>query len=306
MKRSPESKEKRILLLSFTAGLLFAVAELIFSIYSHSQSTLMDAVYDSVELIFIALVLFLTPLFHKPVSEKRPYGFFQIESIFLIIKGVMMLAVTFGVIANVVQLALSGGNEVDGLQVSIFQLATGAICAVIYFIMRRMNRHLSSPTIQGELLGWRLDVGYSLGLAVAFFGSTFLERTPLAFLAPYFDPVMAVVVSLFMLPDNIRLLIRAVRSVFLFSPSEESMEEIKSICEPILAEHGMESVFYDVTRTGRHLWISVYFTIKEKSLELRRLRRATDEASEALSARFENCSCELLLNPEDEYCPEIE
>ena len=69
-----EKKEKQILRLSFFSGLLFAAVEYIFSIYSHSQSALTDAVYDASELVFIALLLFLTPLFHKPVSEKHPYG----------------------------------------------------------------------------------------------------------------------------------------------------------------------------------------------------------------------------------------
>lgn len=60
-----EKKEKQILRLSFFSGLLFAAVEYIFSIYSHSQSALTDAVYDASELVFIALLLFLTPLFHK-------------------------------------------------------------------------------------------------------------------------------------------------------------------------------------------------------------------------------------------------
>ena len=78
----------------FISGLLFAITEFIFAIYSHSQSALTDAVYDASELVFIALLLFLTPLFHKPISEKHPYGYFQVESIFVIIKNVMMLSVT--------------------------------------------------------------------------------------------------------------------------------------------------------------------------------------------------------------------
>ena len=77
-----EKREKQILRLSFFSELLFAAVEYIFSIYSHSQSALTDAVYDASELVFIALLLFLTPLFHKPVSEKHPYGYFQVESIF--------------------------------------------------------------------------------------------------------------------------------------------------------------------------------------------------------------------------------
>lgn len=74
-----EKKEKRILMMSFISGLAFAVIEFIFSIYSHSQSALTDAVYDASELVFIALLLFLTPLFHKPVSEKHPMDIFRLS-----------------------------------------------------------------------------------------------------------------------------------------------------------------------------------------------------------------------------------
>ena len=42
-------KEKLILKMSFFSGLLFAVLEFIFAIYSHSQSSLTDAVYDTAE-----------------------------------------------------------------------------------------------------------------------------------------------------------------------------------------------------------------------------------------------------------------
>ena len=49
-----EKRERQILLMSFISGLIFAVIEFIFSIYSHSQSALTDAVYDASELIFIA------------------------------------------------------------------------------------------------------------------------------------------------------------------------------------------------------------------------------------------------------------
>ena len=117
-----EKKEKRILMMSFISGLAFAVIEFIFSIYSHSQSALTDAVYDASELVFIALLLFLTPLFHKPVSEKHPYGYFQIESIFVIIKGVMMLSVTMGVSAEIIESALAGGNAVNNAQIFCFSI----------------------------------------------------------------------------------------------------------------------------------------------------------------------------------------
>lgn len=292
-----ERKEKTILRLSFAAGLAFALAELIFAIYSHSQSALTDAVYDASELVFIALLLFLTPLFHKPVSEKHPYGYFQVESIFLIVKGVMMLSVTLGVGIEVIESALSGGNPVNDLQVSLFQLCLGAASVVIYIIMRGVNKNSSSPTVEAELMGWRLDIGYSLGMSLAFFASSFLVKTPLAFIAPYFDQIIAVLVMVFMLPESVKMLWGSVRDIFLFSPDEELVEQIKQTCTESLEHYAFSPVFFDITRTGRHLWVAVYFKVSSATLAVEQLKKATEELNQKISSQMEECTCELILAP---------
>lgn len=292
-----ERKEKTILRLSFVAGLAFALAELIFAIYSHSQSALTDAVYDASELVFIALLLFLTPLFHKPVSEKHPYGYFQVESIFLIVKGVMMLSVTLGVGVEVIESALSGGNPVDDLQVSLFQLCLGVASVVIYVIMRGVNKNSSSPTVEAELMGWRLDIGYSLGMSLAFFASSFLVKTPLAFIAPYFDQIIAVLVMVFMLPESVKMLWSSVRDIFLFSPDEELVEQIKQICTESMENYAFSPVFFDITRTGRHLWVAVYFKVSSATLAVKQLKKATEEVNQKISSQLEECTCELILAP---------
>lgn len=283
--------------MSFVAGLAFALVELIFAIYSHSQSALTDAVYDASELVFIALLLFLTPLFHKPVSEKHPYGYFQLESIFLIVKGVMMLSVTLGVVVEVIESALSGGNPVNDLQVSLFQLCLGAASVVIYVIMRRVNKNSSSPTVEAELMGWRLDIGYSLGMSLAFFASSFLVKTPLAFIAPYFDQIIAVLVMVFMLPESVKMLWSSVRDIFLFSPDEELVEQIKQICTESMENYAFSPVFFDITRTGRHLWVAVYFKVSSATLAVEQLKKATEEVNQKISSQLEECTCELILAP---------
>ena len=153
-------KEKQILMLSFFSGLLFAVTEFIFSIVSHSQSALTDAVYDASELIFIALLLFLTPLFYKPISEKHPYGYYQIESIFIIIKGVMMLSVTMGVSAEVLDSALTGGNIVNNIQISIFQLCLGIASIIIFMLMKTHESQSFLTNYRSRT--FRLEIGYFL------------------------------------------------------------------------------------------------------------------------------------------------
>lgn len=292
-----QKREKQALWLSLTAGIAFAAAEFGFAIFTHSQSVLMDAVYDTTELIFIVLILYMTPLFYKPISEDRPYGYFQLESIFLIIKGFMMLSVTFGVSADVIHSALSGGNPVNEWLISLFQLVLGLASVFIYLIMRKINSMLSSPTVETELLEWKLDIYYSVGLSLAFFASTFLKKTSLAFLAPYVDPFVAVAVMAMMLPENVKMLWGAMRDVFLFAPDDETVEIIKGICNEKMEEERISPVYVDVTKTGRRVWVAVYFDTQASTLSVRGLRRVTDNITCELRKTYENCVCELILLP---------
>ena len=291
-----EKREKQILFLSFASGLAFAIVELIYSIYSHSQSVLMDAVYDSSELIFIGLILFLTPLFYKPVTEKHPYGFYQVESIFLIIKGFMMLSVTVSGSMEIIETALSGGGEVNELQIAIFQFVLGLISVAIYFVMKEMNKSVSSPTADAEILGWKIDIMYSMGMSFAFFGSTFLSKSRFAFLSPYFDQIMAVLVIAFMLPENIAMLWGAIKDVFLFPPDEDTVNQIKEVCTSIMEKSDFEPNFFDVTRTGRHLWVSVYFDYEGEYLSIIDFDDVSAHIQAQLDELFDNCTCELILD----------
>ncbi len=301
--RNTLKNETTILWISFVAGLGCAVVELLGAIYTHSESVLMDAAYDASELIIIILTLFLTPLFHKPISEKHPYGFLQVESIFIIIKSFMLLSVTVGLSVSSIQTALSGGNHVNGGQISLFQLCLGLFCLAIYLLMRHLNRSLSSPTVHAELLGWKLDISYSLGLSIAFFLSQFLSITPLAFLAPYFDQIVAVAVVLFMLPENLSMLWQAIQDVFLFAPGDDITDQVKEICEPILAQYQFEPLFYDITRTGRRLWISVYFQIAQDALSIQALQNASTQVRSALSEQFDSCTSELIVTTDHAVDP---
>ncbi len=294
--RSEELLEKRILLLSFLSGVGFVIVELIYAIYSHSQSTLMDALYDASELIFIILLLFLTPLFHRPISEKHPYGFFQVESFFILIKNIMMTSVTVSVLTSVIEKLLSGGNSIDKGQVSLFQLMLGLASLIILLIMKWMSRKISSPTVKAEILGWKLDVAYSLGMSLAFFIAVQLQNTSLGFFSPYFDQIIAIVVMIFMVPETIKMLVYTFRELFLFSPEQKTVDRIKEISGKILENYSFTPVFYDISRTGRKMWVSIYFQVEMDSICVKYIQEANKSLNEKISQEFPDASCEIILD----------
>ena len=102
--------EKRILNLSLTGSILFLLAEIFFAIYTGSKAVLMDCVYDIADLVMIGPFIVLVPLLYKPMTERKPYGFAQVESLFVLIKYCILLGVDVVLVLNCVQTILSGGN----------------------------------------------------------------------------------------------------------------------------------------------------------------------------------------------------
>ncbi len=289
-----QRREKRILLVSFWAGVLFVVVEFLMTLYSGSQSVLTDTVFDAIEMVVIALTIFLVPLFYVPMSEKHPFGFAQAESLFILLKGFMFIAVMISLITNNIQILLSGGNHVDHMQISIFETVLTGISICVYIILVKLNKKMSSPTVNVEIYGWKIDILGSIGVSVAFFLSTFLEDTRLEWFVPYFDQVVAIVLGILMLPEPIKLIIRAFKNIMLLPPGEEVLEDIKSKTQEVLSEIEYEPVFFDVTKTGRRLWISIYFKAESETIIFEELKRADMKLKKILMETYDNCFVELI------------
>ena len=123
--------EKRILNLSFAGSVLFLLAEIFFAIYTGSKAVLMDCVYDIADMVMIGPFMVLVPLLYKPTTERRPYGFSQVESLFVLIKYCILLGVDVVLVTNCIKSILGGGNEVDASVLAVFELSVSAGCVIM-------------------------------------------------------------------------------------------------------------------------------------------------------------------------------
>ena len=111
-KRSSK-KEKRAMSVSLYANLLFVVVELVMAMVTGSQAVLLDGVYDGVEFLMLLPSVFLIPLLYQPSNEKYPFGHMQMETVFIVVKGIIMLSVTVGLIFNSIRTLITGGHSID-------------------------------------------------------------------------------------------------------------------------------------------------------------------------------------------------
>ena len=253
-----EELEKRILRFSFIGSCFLSLSEILAAIFLHSYSVMTDAIFDSAELIMMGPFLVLIPLLYRPVSERRPYGYAQVESLFLIVKYMALLVLILLMINTNVHVILEGGHEVSSGRIAVFEtvLCFGSI--IMYLFLLHMSRKYESPTIHAELYLWKTDIIESCGIAVAFLADFFLGDTFLKPVAPYMDSAVAIIMALILIGEPLKELNRGFKQMMLFSPPKEVMDKVSRVVNDNLKGLPYEATFIDVIQTGRKTWIEVY------------------------------------------------
>ncbi|MEF9941864.1 MAG: cation transporter [Lachnospiraceae bacterium] len=296
--RTQQQLEKTALNTSLYGSAIFVILELAMAIYTSSQAVLLDSIYDGVELIMIVISLGIIPLMYKSSNEKHPFGYLQIESFFVVLKGFTMVAVTVGLIMNNVDIVLHGGRTIEFSIIAYFELFACLLSIIVIATLRRFNQAMNSPIVAMEIQEWRIDAVASLGMSIAFFAPLCIKAPWFAPFIPYLDQVIAIVLSLCMLSTPIHSIMTGLRDLFLLAPEEETVAQIKEIVTPILDAYGYHQLHFDIVKTGRKLWISVYITFDCDEVSISRFRIVQNFVIQALKKEYQDFYFELLPNVE--------
>lgn len=215
--RNKQKYEKSALRVSITGSTIFVILEIVMAVITRSQAVLLDSVYDGVEILMVFVSLSLVPLMYKPSSESHPFGYQQIESLFVVVKGVIMIAVTTGLIINNIQIIYHGGQHVNFSMVAYFEMSATLVSIIVIFLLRRMNRHLTSPIVTMEIQEWQIDSVASLGMCIAFFLPQMIHGAWISAVVPYLDPPCHYP-FLFSFQVPVKTVISGLRDLFLLPP----------------------------------------------------------------------------------------
>ncbi len=286
--------EKRILNISLAGSILFMVAEAVMAYVTHSHSLLMDCIFDVTDLVMIGPFLVLVPLLYRPVTEKRPYGFSQVESLFVVIKYSVLLVITLQLIWDNVQALFHGGRSVDAGKIAVFEWIVFLGCLFMYLLLQHSSKRYASMTVQAELYNWKLDVISSLGVAGAFCIQLVLQHTKWFSLAAYIDPAAAIIMSCLLLVEPVRVILSNLNHLVLFAPDQEIMDQIRQVAERHMDKVYYDIEFLDVIQTGRKTWVEIYLTSHNSMINTRILLQLRNDIRAELCGSFDQVYVELI------------
>ncbi len=227
--------ERNLLKISSFACFCFALLGIGFGIWIGSLVIVFDGMYSLISLFLSVLALFASFYIHNPSSLKNnsvsKIKATFIESIVVLIKGIVVTLVCGFSFFSALEAMLNGGREVNSGFVLIFGIINVFGCLLTYQLLHKASKKTSSQLLKAECSQWLMDTVISCAVLLGFIASSILLLTQFAHFAVFADPLMVILASLYFVSVPIKMIFASSRQLITLyqyrkNPSHSTDEKV--------------------------------------------------------------------------------
>lgn len=210
----------KIARLSLFSNSTLIILKLIVGLVTGSVSIISEAMHSTMDLLASIIAFFSVKISDKPADYKHPYGHGKVENISGVIEALLILAASIWIIIKAIKkIIIPGEMESIGLGF-IVMFISAAINFIVSRKLYKVAKKEDSIALEADALHLKADVYTSLGVGVGLF---FIWLTK----SYYLDPVVAILVAMFILKEAIELLISAFNPLLDVTLSNNEIKIIK-------------------------------------------------------------------------------
>ena len=233
-----------LLVLKGVVGLLFG-----------SEALKADAVNSAGDTLAALVVILGMRYSLKPQDKGHHYGHGKMEALVSFVVGLMVLAGTVFVVRDAVTAALSGETPSSSLWALGAALVSVSVKAAMFNITYRAAKRLNSMAVMTNAMDHRNDIFATSGAAVAIGFGLLGERVGSDALVRYSEPVIALVISAFIVKTAVSILKASSGMLLDAAPDDKTMN---GLCAVVLQTKGVEHLSWlKCRRMGRGLLADV-------------------------------------------------
>jgi predicted Co/Zn/Cd cation transporter (cation efflux family) len=189
------------------------------------------------------------------------YGYF--EPLINGFKGMLVLGLTIMATADAVQALFSGGRNISPGLASIYGLFATIACWTLAAVTHRGARRSGSPLIRADAKNWTVNGAISSAVLMAFLCIFLIRETRFAFLVPYIDPSLVLVVGLISISVPVRMAWQAMMEMLNRAPSQEVVKEVTGIIMRSTATLPVQDLIVRVVQPGRTRMVLAHVVLPE-------------------------------------------
>lgn len=205
------------LLVAFLLNLSFSIIEIICGIYSNSYAIISDALHDFVDSLIILFAYFLKILSKKKSNLKYQFGFSRLNLVGALITSFILIVGSLFIIVNALPRLVN--PEVVNTKIMMFLAIIAILINFISMLKMKSSHSLLDKAIVlhllEDVLGW---IAILVSSIIIYFTQFYI-----------IDPILSIVISLFISYKSIINIIKCFKEVLLVNPLVENHCEIVSI-----------------------------------------------------------------------------
>ncbi|MDE1173706.1 MAG: cation transporter [Parvibaculaceae bacterium] len=249
-------QEQSVLRLSIWATLGVGLIGVGVGLWSSSQSITFDGFYSIVDSALTVVALLVSRLVAREGSRRFQFGYWHFEPLFTTFNGtILTLACLYAFLGAVTSLA-TGGHRIDFGPAAAYALVIAISSYVMLFYVGRKARALDSELLRIDARGWLMGGSMSTSLLASFGLGSLLVGTDYAYLVPYVDPAVLMVLALVLLPLPVSTVTRSLREVFQLAPSGLDTQ-VREVMDATCRKYGFVRYRSYVMKIGRAQFIEI-------------------------------------------------
>jgi cation diffusion facilitator family transporter len=207
--------------LSVVSNTLLIILKLVVGIITGSVSIISEAIHSSMDLVAAIIAFFSVRLSDNPPDKRHPYGHGKFENISGVIEALLIVTAAIWIIVESVKKLFGGEIILEKIWIGSLVMAVSAIVNI--FVSKRLYkvaRETGSVALEADALHLKTDVYTSIGVAV---GLILILLTNIRWL----DPIVAILVALFIIIESYSLLSRAFLPLLDIAWSDEEINGLQ-------------------------------------------------------------------------------
>lgn len=287
---NPKVKAARLSLLSNTS---LIIIKLIVGILTGSVSIISEAIHSTMDLLAAIIAFFSVRISDKPADDNHPYGHGKIENISGVIEALLIFAASVWIIVEALKKIFNPG-DIESVGVGfIIMFISAAVNFMVSKRLYKVAKQEDSIALEADALHLKADVYTSLGVGIGLF---LIWVTNLTFL----DPVVAILVAIFILKEAIELLKAAFNPLLDIKLSDDEIELIKNT---ISKYSSVFCNYHDLkTRKSGHLrYIDLHLVFPENK-SIKEAHDICDKIEDDIATILNNTQVMIHLESSDKAC----
>jgi cation diffusion facilitator family transporter len=261
-------EERKLIKISIFIGSLLTIWAIVVGIVGDSKSIIFDALFSMVGISLSGISLLVNNFIRKPDDENLPFGRSQFEPFAITLQSSVIIFLCLYSLATSIMDIIAGGKVVE-LGIALpYLIASIFICFVLWLYFKRQAVRLGSEYVRIEATEWQLDALLSFGVLIGLSLGYFIKDTKMAYLMPYLDPGMVLIISILFLRIPAKTFWKNVRELLQFAPDDDVENRIHEAAEKLVLEQAFLDSLVRVAKTGSSYTVEIDFLIPKTASDM--------------------------------------